>query len=674
MEKRKIAYQHVLQLSMKTESYMKWGIFGLLLILSAIMPITMNAEEKRYALIIGNSEYESGDWQPLKSPKQDAALMNAVFKRLGFDTFPWYNLKKDAMLGALEAFCKRLEKDDTVVFYYSGHGKNYCEDYVLVPVDSAAEKYGNDQKTVDANYVRLSEIAKIIRDKCGFSILFIDACRDGNSKGDAVKGRKQVDKQLDSTEEKAPGQYICYATQNGNTVSDKEKGNGDFAEVLSERLFDKNEDFIKVWERVKKEVDKKTGGTQVPADIIINGSSVHFCFNGENYLPLNKKYYIFETEPNNAEIILLKDSKNPKSSEKVYHSGQKYVFDSGESFNYDVKCSGYIPEKGTLKITDMKTALSVTRKFALKKSENAVMHIVSDKDRNAKVYWDGQYVGTAPCDIYTLTGPHDIRVKRKMYYDYSKRILLDSTDMYLPVALDYRTPSYFDWDEYAAHHVSYHFSPKYQASLSYMYRVDGYNVTRLSYGLILGFSPWFFKGMGDYFSQSVSVDVSSSTSVSTSVSVGGVPIVGESEAKKNYDTSSMEYSSFVDPYGIAKYYDSNALALANIGFNACNGIMLEVGIGAAWHQDKYYMENTYKVIETIKGEESPIYDYSPQNVSHLYKGKVKCSPAIRLGVNFMIPFNRDYDFGLTIGGGYIYLPMNHRSSSWDASLGFIWSY
>lgn len=671
MGKRKIAYQHVLQLSMKTESYMKWRIFGLLLILSAIMPITMNAEGKRYALIIGNSEYESGDWQPLKSPKQDAALMNAVFKRLGFDTFSWYNLKKDKMLGALEVFCQRLEKEDTVVFYYSGHGKNYCKDYVLVPVDSAAEKYGNDQKTVDANYVRLSEIAKIIRDKCGFSILFIDACRDGNSKGDAVKGRKQVDKQLDSTEEKTPGQYICYATQNGNTVSDKEKGSGDFAEVLSERLFDKNEDFMKVWERVKKEVDKKTGCSQVPDDITINGSSVHFCFNGENYLPLDKQSVKFRLEPNDAKIIL--KAKTYGTKEEVYCSGQSAVFKDGDEFDYVVKCSGYITEEGPLKITDTRDTCSRDFSRSLKKQEPAVLHVFSENTKKAKVYFDGRFVGNAPCKVKTKTGYHDVRVKSRLHYDYSKRILLNSTDMYLPVTLDYRTPSYFDWDEYAAHHVSYHFSPKYQVSLSYMYRIDGYNVTRLSYGLILGFSPWFFKGMGDYFSQSVSVGVSS-TSVSTSVTVGGVPIVGESEAKKIYDTSSMEYSSFVDPYGIAKYYDSNALALANIGFNACNGIMLEVGIGAAWHQDKYYMENTYKVIETIKGEESPIYDYSPQNVSHLYKGKVKCSPAIRLGVNFMIPFNRDYDFGLTIGGGYIYLPMNHRSSSWDASLGFIWSY
>ena len=659
---------------MKTEQCMKIRVFGLLLFLSAILPITMNAEGKRYALIIGNSKYESDEWQQLKSPELDVNLMSAVFLRLGFEIYAKRNLKKDAMLDALNEFCKRLDENDTVVFYYSGHGKNYCKDYVFVPVDSVSKKYGNNQNDIDANYVKLNDVTKIIGAKCRFSIFFIDACRDGNSESEVngvwaggVKGRNQVDLQSDSTKEQTFCQYICYATQNDNTVPDKD-GHGYFAEVLSEKLFEAKKDFLKVWDIVKKEVDKKTNAKQVPADVITIGSSVRFCFNGSGeYLPLDKKYVIFEAEPNNAEIILLKDSKNPKSSERVYRSGQKYVFDSGELFNYEVKCSGYIPEKGTLKITD---TLSVPHEFHLKKSENAVLHVVSDKTKNAKVYLDGQYVGSTPCDIHTFTGPHDIRLESRLRYDYSKHIMLDSTDMHLPVTLDYRTPSYFDWDEYSAHHISYHFSPKYQLSLNYMYRVDGYNVTRLSYGLILGFSPGFFKGMSDSFSQSVSVDVSTSTSVS----IGGVPIGGESEEKRIYDTSSMEYSSFVDPYGIAKYYDSNALALANVGFNACNGIVLEAGIGAAWHRDKYYMENTYEVIETIKGEESPIYDYLPQSDSHLYKGKVKCSPAIRLGVNFMIPFNRDYDFGLTIGGGYIYLPMNHRSSSWDASLGFIWSY
>lgn len=641
--------------------------FALLLLFFSISSVNLKAEGKKYALIIGNSSYnKEGSFRPLNSPVEDVRLMNVVFRRLGFERLVTLDANKELMMNTIKLFCRDLSADDVVVFYYSGHGMNSCDDYVFVPVDYIGKEYGSD----DDAFVKLSDVRQMIGEKCRLSFFFIDACRNGKSE-ERAKGRVEPDFYPAKAEETS-GQYVCYATKNKNTVPDGEVGqNSSFAKILSKWLFDKGE-FLEVWKSITADVQEETRRKLMP-QIEMHNIVGKFYFNKDGrYLPLDKQSVTFRLEPNDAKIIL--KAKTYGTKEEVYCSGQSAILKDGDEFDYVVKCSGYITEEGQLKITNTRNECSRDFSRSLKKQEPAVLHVSSENTKKAKVYFDGRFVGNTPCKVKTMTGFHDVRVKSRLHYDYSKRILLNYTDMYLPVTLDYRTPSYFDWDEYAAHHVSYHFSPKYQVSLSYMYRIDGYNVTRLSYGLILGFSPWFFKGMGDYFSQSVSVDVSSSTSVSTSVTVGGVPIVGESEAKKIYDTSSMEYSSFVDPYGIAKYYDSNALALANIGFNACNGIMLEVGIGAAWHQDKYYMENTYEVIETIKGEESPIYDYSPQNVSHLYKGKVKCSPAIRLGVNFMIPFNRDYDFGLTIGGGYIYLPMNHRSSSWDASLGFIWSY
>lgn len=652
---------------MKTKSR-TMRAFALLLLFFSISSVNLKAEGKKYALIIGNSLYnKEGSFRPLNSPVEDVRLMNVVFRRLGFERLVTLDANKELMMYTIELFCRDLSADDVVVFYYSGHGMNSCDDYVFVPVDYIGKEYGSD----DDAFVKLSNVRQMIGEKCRLSFFFIDACRNGESE-ERTKGSRLEPDFYPVKAEKTSGQYVCYATKDKNTVPDGEKGqNSSFAKILSKRLFDKGE-FLDVWTSIEADVQKETRRTQMPK-IEKHNIVGKFYFNKDGqYLPLDKQSVTFRLEPKDAKIIL--KAKTYGTKEEVYCSGQSAIFKDGDEFDYVVKCSGYITEEGQLKITNTRNECSRDFSRSLKKQEPAVLHVFSENTKKAKVYFDGRFVGNTPCKVKTMTGFHDVRVKSRLRYDYSKRILLDDTDMCLPVTLAYRTPSYFDWDEYAAHHVSYHFSPKYQASLSYMYRVDGYNVTRLSYGLILGFSPWFFKGMGDYFSQSVSVDAFSSTSVSTSVTVGGVPIVGESEAKKIYDTSSMEYSSFVDPYGIAKYYDSNALALANIGFNACNGIMLEVGIGAAWHQDKYYMENTYKVIETIKGEESPIYDYSPQNVSHLYKGKVKCSPAIRLGVNFMIPFNRDYDFGLTIGGGYIYLPMNHRSSSWDASLGFIWSY
>ena len=642
---------------------MNVNAFALMLLFFVVLSVNLNAESKKYALIIGNSSYDKeGDFRSLNSPKVDVQLMNAVFRRLGFERLVTLDANKKLMTDTINLFCRDLKADDVVVFYYSGHGMNSgSDDYVFVPVDYTGQVYASD----DGAFVKLSDVRKLINEKCRLSFFFIDACRNGKN-GENAKGTRVVP-DLDSQPTKAEvpsGQYVCYATNAGSTVSDGKVGvSSSFAKILSRRLFDSG-DFLAVWRCIEDDVQKETDRRQMPK-IETHKVVGKFYFNKDgHYLPLDKQSVTFCLEPSDAEIIL-KASKNSGTNEKVYRSGQSDIFKDGDVYDYVVKHPDYIPEEGQLKITDTTKVFEIS----LKRQEPAVLCVRSENTKDAKVYLDGKYVGNTPCDIHTFTGPHYIRVNGRMRNGYSGRIMLDSKDMNLPVTLTYRTPSYFDWDEYSAHSIRYHFSPKYQLSLSYMYRAEGYNVTRLSYGLILGFSPGFFKGI-KLFTFTQSVDISTSTSVS----VDGASIGGESEVKRIYDTSSLEYSSFVDPYGIAKYYDSNALALANIGFNACNGIVLEAGVGAAWHRDKYYMENTYRVIETIKGEESPVYDYSPQSDSHLYEGKVKCSPAIRLGANFMIPFNRDYDLGLTIGGGYIYLPMNHRCSSWDANLGFIWTY
>lgn len=293
----------------------------------------------------------------------------------------------------------------------------------------------------------------------------------------------------------------------------------------------------------------------------------------------------------------------------------------------------------------------------MKKVEKSTL-LVKCENVTADIYLDNKYVGKTPCMVNTFTGPHEILLKAKMRDSSGKHIFLESAYESYSDKLDMKTIDYFDWDRSCdnGHYGSYHFSPRYQIMLEYMYRFS-----RMSYGLILGFSPGLFKGFG---LQSTYISVEQDLFVYKD----GVLI------SKKYNSTSVDYSQLVDPKNVAKHYDSNGMALANVGVDVCNGIMLEAGVGAAWHSDKYYMPETYWITETTLDDGTVDYKYESKNESNLYKGKYICSPAIRLGATFMIPFNRYYDMGLTIGGGYTYLPMNHKCSSWDATIGFVYCY
>ena len=97
--------------------------------------------------------------------------------------------------------------------------------------------------------------------------------------------------------------------------------------------------------------------------------------------------------------------------------------------------------------------------------------------------------------------------------------------------------------------------------------------------------------------------------------------------------------------------------------------MINLGLGAAMHRDKYYMENTYSIMQ-----KDDVVEYKPVGFPHWYKQNTKWSPAVRLGAKFFIPLDEDQENCITIGGGYTYLPTTHKYSSWDASVGFSWQF
>src|SRR5262245_13923012 len=79
--------------------------------------------EKRVALIIGNSTYESTP--ALANPVNDADDMATALQRIGFIVQVERNLTKRGIENALIQFARLAENSDAALFFYAGHGIQY---------------------------------------------------------------------------------------------------------------------------------------------------------------------------------------------------------------------------------------------------------------------------------------------------------------------------------------------------------------------------------------------------------------------------------------------------------------------------------------------------------------------------------------------------------------------
>lgn len=217
----------------------------------------------------------------------------------------------------------------------------------------------------------------------------------------------------------------------------------------------------------------------------------------------------------------------------------------------------------------------------------------------------------------------------------------------------------------------YHYSPEYQIGLSYLHRLSSTD-GKFSIGGMLGTSWGAISQLKDKGTESVSQGAN--IDINTSVNIGGEPGVTINETRTEYiSLRDLEYSDYVDPNHEAEHYKVNVLALGQLGYSPCKGITLDLGVGAAYHQDKYWMKEPYMIkktynINNLTGEISNVKEeYVKSGRSMTYKDKSEISLALRLGSFFFIPV--DYGTRILLGGGYTYLPSNNKYSSWDACIG-----
>ena len=87
------------------------------LLLAAAMPL--HAEEKRVALVVGNSAYRAS---PLRNPGNDAHAIAAKLEKLGFEVIVREDLRTRQIAPMLREFRSHLQPESVALFFYAGHG------------------------------------------------------------------------------------------------------------------------------------------------------------------------------------------------------------------------------------------------------------------------------------------------------------------------------------------------------------------------------------------------------------------------------------------------------------------------------------------------------------------------------------------------------------------------
>ena len=208
---------------------------------------------KRVALVIGNGGYK---FSPLKNPANDARVMAATLRRLGFDVEEKTNLGFAQMNKAVDSFGKKLHSGGVGLFYYAGHGIQVNGNNYLIPVDAEIDDENEVRyKTVDAGLV----LAKMEQARGDVNIVVLDACRDNpfsRSFRTTSRGLASMD---------APnGTFIAYATAPGKTAADGSGSNGLYTQELVRILETPGLKLEDVFKRTSRGVKDKSGNKQTP--------------------------------------------------------------------------------------------------------------------------------------------------------------------------------------------------------------------------------------------------------------------------------------------------------------------------------------------------------------------------------------------------------------------------
>jgi len=236
------------------------GIFARLIgaVLLAACVATAAQAEKRVALVIGNSAYQTV--AKLPNPAADAKLMSDTLLSLGFFVVggsAQVNLDKAGFDHALQAFDKELIGADVALFYFAGHGVETHGLNYIVPVDA----HPADEGDVFVQAIGLAGVLEQMeRSGAKINLMLLDACRNNPFGGHGMPANADGLAQMQAP----PGTVISFATQPHSVALDGEDGHSPYTLALTETMRHPGYGLFRTFNEMGLAVEKATHGGQLP--------------------------------------------------------------------------------------------------------------------------------------------------------------------------------------------------------------------------------------------------------------------------------------------------------------------------------------------------------------------------------------------------------------------------
>jgi uncharacterized caspase-like protein len=216
------------------------------------------AYQRKHALIIGINKYPCDS---LKYCINDAIDLKTTLQRIGFDVSLGVDCDLQEFYHKTNTFAETIQRNDLVLFYFAGHGKQMEDENYLLPSDYDYDQRGHERDYIANHAINVKYIMKEIGDrKCRITIYLFDCCRH------LVKIRATNAKQ-GLLPMHAPLQtLIVYACAPGKAVQDETRNNrnGCFIENLLKYIPVPNKDIEEIMKDVARDVNLQTGGHQLP--------------------------------------------------------------------------------------------------------------------------------------------------------------------------------------------------------------------------------------------------------------------------------------------------------------------------------------------------------------------------------------------------------------------------
>ena len=247
---------------------------------------SFSQEEKRLALVIGNSNYDS--IAKLANPVDDAKLIAKTLDSLDFEEILATDLDKGEFMSKVVEFGKKRADYDVGFVYYAGHGIQIDGENYLLPVN----KNFDQEWKVKKDAINVNDVMDYLTASTDeVNILILDACRNNPWEG----GFRSVGGSNNGGLAKIPaptGSLIAFSTNAGAVAADGDGENSMYCKSLVKNMLKKNTTLDQVFRNVRTDVLKKSNNKQRPIESSqLTGEAFYLL--KTNYIELFEKAQAF---------------------------------------------------------------------------------------------------------------------------------------------------------------------------------------------------------------------------------------------------------------------------------------------------------------------------------------------------------------------------------------------